>query len=136
MPGGNDIITAGSHLTIIGKEAQLQGFTNAISQNKLQLKARYETQSLREYMLNEAIPKEYQLYVTAFPAAASKELLGKPIRDTQLRDKWNTMVVGLDRADYSLPNPDVNLILESKDLLWLLGSPKDIQKLLTELPEA
>ena len=50
--------------------------------------------------------------------------------------EWNTMVVGLDRADYSLPNPDVNLILESKDLLWLLGSPKDIQKLLTELPEA
>ena len=136
MPGGNDIITAGSHLTIIGKEPQLKGFTNAISQNKLQLKTRYDTQSLREYMLNEAIPEEYQLYVSAFPVASSKELLGKPIRDTQLRDKWNTMVVGLDRAEYSLPTPDVNLILESKDLLWLLGSPKDIQKLLTELPGA
>lgn len=135
MPGGDSMISEGSHITIIGKDAELNNFESAIELHNLKLDTRYKTQSLREYMLNDSIPADYQLFVTTIPVSQCKEFLDKPIRDTNLRENWNVLVTGLDRANFTLTNPDVNLVLEEDDLLWVLGSPQDIQKILNELPQ-
>ena len=56
----------------------------------------------------------------------------KTIKASDLRDNWNCLVIGLERGSYTIVNPNISLVFEKNDLLWVLGKQKMINQLVRE----
>jgi CPA2 family monovalent cation:H+ antiporter-2 len=52
---------------------------------------------------------------------------GKTIRNSQIREKTQGMIVGLERNGERILNPDASVIIEDEDVLWVAGH-KDLIK--------
>ena len=50
--------------------------------------------------------------------------IGKSIRQSQLREKTNGLVVGIERKGKRILNPDSQMVLEKDDILWIVGDKK------------
>ena len=59
-------------------------------------------------------------------------LLGKSIKSTDIRNKWHCLVIGLERGSYTIVNPNISLVFEKDDLLWILGKQKMINQLVRD----
>lgn len=132
MPSGKDIITANSTIMIIGTEENLEVFAKANNQRELKATMTTKPESLRSYMLRDNLPEDLQLCVLSIPIDNGNPLLGKTIRSSNIRENCNCMVIGLERKGITVTSPNVSLLLEAKDLLWILGKPRVIRELIME----
>lgn len=132
MPGGKSTIPGDSTIMLIGKASDFAIFQQAIEQRQLQAKLVMEPQTLRKYMLNDKLPEEQKLYTLSIPIDKDSPLLGKTIRTANIREHWNCMVIGLARGAITMPTPNVSLIFEKDDLLWILGKPSVLKELVAE----
>lgn len=132
MPGGKSTIPGDSTIMLIGKSSDFVIFNQAIEQRHLQAKPVMEPQTLRSYMLRDNLPDEQKLYTLSIPIDKHSPLLGKSIRTANIREHWNCMVIGLARGAITMPTPNVSLIFEKGDLLWILGKPSVLKELVMQ----
>lgn len=133
MPGGSQLVHAGSELLIIGTKMQLDAFDAGIVQKGLAISQTRNTQNLRQFMLeSHELQEEQQFLSCAITIDRHSPLLGKTLKAADLRNKWNCLVVGLERGAYTMTNPHVSLVFEKNDLLWVLGKQKMINTLIRE----
>jgi CPA2 family monovalent cation:H+ antiporter-2 len=59
----------------------------------------------------------------------NEAFIGKSIRESQLREKTNGLVVGIERQGKRMLNPESNLILQKEDILWIVGDKKQLANL-------
>jgi CPA2 family monovalent cation:H+ antiporter-2 len=64
-----------------------------------------------------------------FEIQSGSRILHRTIRDSGVREQFDCMVVGIERDGQRLRSPKSDLILEEKDLLWVVGSVKQLQRL-------
>ncbi|MEW6055665.1 MAG: cation:proton antiporter [Bdellovibrionota bacterium] len=57
-------------------------------------------------------------------------LVGKTIRESKIRESYGAMVVGVERNDMRLLNPDTDLVLQIDDTLLIVGHARQIDMLL------
>lgn len=133
MPGADQIVTSEDTLLVIGTAEQLAIFDGAVSQRKLGVTKLHEAQSLRQFMLaDHKNNPEQQFLSLAITIDKHSPLLGTSMKDAQLRNKWNCLVVGLERGAFTITNPHVSLTFEENDLLWILGKQKMMNTLIRE----
>ncbi|RZJ63088.1 MAG: sodium:proton antiporter, partial [Flavobacterium sp.] len=58
------------------------------------------------------------------------EFIGKTIREAQLREKTKGLIVGIERNNERIMNPESHIILKKNDVLWLVGEKQLINNLL------
>lgn len=130
MPEGSQIIRACDSLLMIGSASQLKLLDSAITQAGLGLSSEAAAESLKDFMLHCGEHEECEQFVSlAITIDKHSPILGKSMKEANLRSRWHCMVIGLERGAYTINNPHVSLVFEKGDLLWLLGK----QKLLTSL---
>ncbi len=56
----------------------------------------------------------------------------KSIRESMIREKTHSIIVGIERDGERILNPNSNLILQSDDILWLAGNKKKIKYFLKQ----
>lgn len=132
MPNGKDEIHHGATIMLIGMESNHKAFANAIKQRDLKVTIAHSPQTLRDYMLDDTVPRDQQLFTISVPVGEKSELLGKSIRSSNIRGNWQCMVVGLEHGNFTLPTPDIDQLFEKGDLLWILGRPSHLQRLVME----
>ncbi len=54
------------------------------------------------------------------------KLKGKTIRDSGLREKVHGLIVGVERNNQRILNPDSTLVFEWDDIIWIVGNRKKI----------
>ncbi len=57
------------------------------------------------------------------------KLKGLTIRTSQIRERTNGLVVGIERDKQRILNPDSTTVFEWDDIVWIVGDRKKIQKL-------
>lgn len=130
MPEGSRVISVCDSLLMIGSASQLKLLDNAIAQAGLGLSSEAAAESLKDFMLHCDEHEECEQFVSlAITIDKHSPILGKSMKEANLRSRWHCMVIGLERGAYTINNPHVSLVFEKGDLLWLLGK----QKLLTSL---
>ena len=133
MPGADQIVTSEDTLLVIGTAEQLAIFDGAVNQRQLGVTKLHEAQSLRQFMLaDHKNNPEQQFLSLAITIDKHSPLLGTSMKDAQLRNKWNCLVVGLERGAFTITNPHVSLTFEENDLLWILGKQKMMNTLIRE----
>ena len=58
---------------------------------------------------------------------------GLSIRKSGIREQFGAMVVGVERNQKRIMNPDSDMLLEAGDSLWLVGSTENLERLKQEL---
>jgi CPA2 family monovalent cation:H+ antiporter-2 len=92
--------------------------------------------TLREF-INTQKDVATDVYSYALPVSKDSELHGKTIRSSGLREQYDCMILGLQRNKLPILKPDINMVLQTDDLVWVLGSRRMIEKLLaSNLSEA
>ncbi|PIS11821.1 MAG: sodium:proton antiporter [Bdellovibrio sp. CG10_big_fil_rev_8_21_14_0_10_47_8] len=100
-------------ISVIGTDEQLAAFESFLSPTDSTLTDAH----LQSYTLN-------QYLVTAH-----SPVIGKPIRDSGIRELTSGLVVGLERDDQRILNPDSLMTIELGDLLWIVGDTNKIRQI-------
>ena len=117
IPNRQERLFPGDEICVIGTDAQVENFKNYLHQNEIEIPDTV---------------KEDQISLQQLELKKENEFIGKSIRQSQLREKTNGMVVGIERNGKRLLNPESNLILEKNDILWVVGDKKLMAALFQE----
>ena len=133
MPGAQHVLEADSSILVIGTREQFKMLTAAIEGKKVDLDQVAKPISLREFMLHDHEEEpELRFLSLAITIDQHSKLLGKSIKDANIRENWSALVIGLERGAYTRTNPNVSLTFEKGDLLWILGKQKMMNTLIKE----
>ena len=132
MPGGNDVITPESSMLFIGTFEQIKSLNAAAETTALGLSLKDGPINLRDFVLKQNGADKSKFLYTTITVNATSPLLNKTIKASDLRDNWNCLVIGLERGNYTIVNPNISLVFEKDDLLWVLGKQKMINQLVRE----
>ena len=133
MPGAEHVLETDSSILVIGTREQFKMLTAAIEGKKVDLEQVATPLSLREFMLHDHEEEpELRFLSLAITIDQHSKLLGKSIKDANIRENWSALVIGLERGAYTMTNPNVSLTFEKGDLLWILGKQKMMNTLIKE----
>ena len=116
IPTKNERLFPGDEICVIGTDAQVSEFKNYLHQNEFEPPKNVEK--------TEIILQQLELN--------KEELIGKSISESQIRERANGMVVGLERNGKRLLNPESDVILQKNDILWVVGDKKRMNKFFKE----
>jgi CPA2 family monovalent cation:H+ antiporter-2 len=68
-----------------------------------------------------------------FTVSENSSLVGQNIRNSEIRERCQGLVVGVERNGQRIVNPESDLIFEVHDTVWLVGNETLIQSLIREL---
>lgn len=105
IPDPNEYIYPFDKLIVAGTDEELQTFMT----------------SLEEKRAKQHTGTQYQISLTQYELEEGCLLIGKAIKDSQIREKTDTMIIGIDRNNESITDISANTILQEGDILWLAG---------------
>ena len=110
IPSRNERLFPGDEVCVIGTDAQISQFKTFLDENEMALPEKpIET---------DLVLKQVEL--------RNEEFIGKSIRESQIREKTNGLVVGIERNRKRLLNPESDIILQPYDILWVVGSKRKL----------
>ncbi|QUB90046.1 cation:proton antiporter [Prevotella denticola] len=116
IPNGNTILFPGDKLQAIGDDEQLTLFSHAM---KAELQPEDTDIEKREMKLR------------CFTVSKTSPFIGKTLRDSGIRDKYNCMVVGVDEGQKNLTLITPLRCLQVGDVLWVVGEQGDLDRITT-----
>ena len=125
IPSGDEVLRKGDELLVIGRSEDLRSLRLSLG-----LPAGEEPPTLRQFMASQSQDAPSNLYAYALPVTRDAPFQGKSIRASGLRETYDCMILGLQRDRMPILRPDVNLTLQTEDLIWVLGSARMAEKLL------
>jgi CPA2 family monovalent cation:H+ antiporter-2 len=112
-PRGDEKIMPGDKLVILGNEEQIDLFKKNITTQKIAAEPEEQLQNFE---------------LTTLVLKTNNPFIGKTIRDSGVREHIQGLIVGLERKGVRTLNPDVGLILEEGDILFMVGSKESLDK--------
>ena len=106
IPRRNERLFPGDEICVIGTDSQVKEFKKYLDQHEIDLPPAAPESDI--------VLQQLELKNEAF--------IGKSIRESELREKTNGLVVGIERRGKRILNPESHLILEKDDILWIVGS--------------
>jgi CPA2 family monovalent cation:H+ antiporter-2 len=110
-PDRDEMIFPNDELLVLGTDHQVQ---------RLRVLIRPEDETVKKDIVEVAL---YNYYID------ERNLLnGKTIRQSGLREKANALVVGIERNDERILNPESDTLLQANDYLFIVANPKKIKE--------
>ncbi|WP_207515140.1 cation:proton antiporter domain-containing protein [Longitalea luteola] len=113
VPDREQVIYPNDTLLVLGTDHQIQ---------RLKVLIRAENEPVQQDMDDVAL---FNYFI-----AENDPLAGKTIRVSGLRDEARALVVGIERNNDRLLNPESDTVLEANDNLFIVGDPRRIKELL------
>ena len=124
MPSGDLELQDGDRIVVIGRAENLRSLRLSLGLSEPE-----SLQSLREYTESQTdTPNDVFAY--ALRVRKGSDLQGKSIRSAGLREKYDCMVLGLQRQNLPILQPDVNTMLQVDDVVWILATRRMAEKLI------
>lgn len=116
MPAGNTALAAGDTIYVVGERENLRTLRLSLG-----LEESADAPTLREYIGSES-KAEGGLYSYALHVDKGDSLDGRSIKDSGIRENYDCMILGLQRGNLPIVQPDVNMTIQDNDIVWLLGT--------------
>lgn len=123
IPSGNDKLCKGDRVYLLGGPKQLQNIARA-----LQLRDSQES-TLRAFIAAQEEDDAQALFCLAIEVTKDMPCANIPIRYSGIRENWDCLLLGLQRNNFPVIQPNVNMKIIPGDLLWVLGSRKMVARL-------
>ncbi|MBR4861910.1 MAG: cation:proton antiporter [Firmicutes bacterium] len=127
LPDSQQAISAGDKVFVVGEEKALMNFyaLTRLSQTK-------PLRTLKEFMAKDYPDEDNALSVCVIKIYGDEEFAGKTIRQSGLRDKWDVLILGVQKDGLPLIMPDPDLRLLKDDILWVMGSNHNVGRMAAE----
>ena len=116
IPNGNTILFPGDKLQAIGDDEQLTLFSHAMK---------------AELQPEDTDIEKHEMKLRCFTVSKTSPFIGKTLRDSGIRDKYNCMVVGVDEGQKNLTLITPSRCLQAGDVLWVVGEQDDLDRITT-----
>ena len=116
IPNGNTILFPGDKLQAIGDDEQLTLFSHAMK---------------AELQPEDTDIEKHEMKLRCFTMSNTSPFIGKTLRDSGIRDKYNCMVVGVDEGQKNLTLITPSRCLQAGDVLWVVGEQGDLDRITT-----
>ncbi len=115
IPSGKDRIFPGDHIQVIGTDSETDSFGKFLDSSRAPLDdKRYG---------------EGEMRLRCIPVEDDSPFLGLTLPESGIKDKLHCMLLGVEKTDGTLHTPNVAIPFEDGDILWLVGSEKDLDGL-------
>ena len=114
VPGRNNMLLPYDQVGVIGTDEQMKVFKPVFDAAENSGPVNADTNDI---VLQKILVDEHT------------KLKGRDIRSSGLREKTNGLVIGIERNNKRILNPDSVTVLEWGDILWIVGERKKIQQL-------
>ncbi|MHB1220471.1 MAG: cation:proton antiporter domain-containing protein, partial [Gammaproteobacteria bacterium] len=111
-PRGKERIVGDDKLVVLGNDEQIDAFKEAIASASAIVEPKH---LLSDFTLK------------AFLLDEGNSLVGKTIRKSKVRELFNGMVVGLERDNVRVLNPNPDMVLQPDDLLLIVGMEEKLR---------
>lgn len=124
LPVSTMSISAGDKVFVVGEEKALLNFYSLtrLIQNK-------PLRTLKQFMATDYPDSHNALSVCAIKMYADEDLAGKTIRQSGLREKWDVLILGVQKNGLPLIMPAPDLRLEEDDIVWVVGSNEHVGRM-------
>lgn len=113
IPGGDERLYPFDKIVVVGADSDLEHFRTYIEE-------KYEDY---QKQVHEAAGK---VSIEQFQVTADSGLVGHSIRESGIRERAECLVIGIERGNCSLKNPDPTTCFEEGDLVWIVGERKNM----------
>jgi CPA2 family monovalent cation:H+ antiporter-2 len=112
-PHSNEIIKPFDKLILLGSDEKIEAFSKNFIKHATEAE---DADILKNFSIK------------ALSLEAGNPLIGKSIREANIREQTQGLVVGIERQGNHLLNPDSNTLLEKDDLLFIVGEDQYLKK--------
>jgi CPA2 family monovalent cation:H+ antiporter-2 len=116
IPNGTERIYPGDHIIVLGTDRQTELFQNRLEEKR----KKYER--LEDQLTSDVKMRQFQI-------GPESQLTGETIRTSGIREMYGCLVVGIERNDCSIQDPNPDLALEEGDIVWVIGEYGNILKI-------
>lgn len=113
IPGGDERLYPFDKIVVVGADSDLEHFRTYIEE-------KYEDY---QKQVHEAAGT---VSIEQFQVTADSPLVGHSIRESGIRERAECLVIGIERGNCSLKNPDPTTCFEEGDLVWIVGEHKNM----------
>ncbi len=124
LPDSQTTISAGDKVFVVGEEKALLNFYSLA--RLIQTKP---LRTLKKFMATDYPDAANALSVCAIKIYGGEDFAGKTIRQGGLRDRWDVLILGVQKDGLPLIMPDPDLLLTRDDILWVMGSNHNVGKM-------
>lgn len=114
IPNGDNVVFPCDKMQVIGNDDQLRAFGMVMKGEQVPEDKDIEKREmkLRQLILNDSSP-----------------FVGRTLKESGIRDKYNCMVVGVEEGEESLSLIDPSRCFERGDIIWVVGEESSLQAL-------
>ncbi|WP_312650374.1 cation:proton antiporter domain-containing protein [Aminipila sp.] len=123
-------IEEGDIIVVMGKRHNLDSYEMAIQTTAVTNKRKAKF-TLRDYTYRQVFTstdRENHLLCMAVNVTNQCEFCNKTIQMSNVKEKYNGFVIGIDRDALSLISPNKNTQIQEGDVLWVLGAQRTLDK--------
>ncbi|MBQ7702968.1 MAG: cation:proton antiporter [Firmicutes bacterium] len=127
LPGPDTVITEGCKIFMVGEDQDLKNFVrlNSIDQPR-------PFMTLHEFMETGYPDTANALAVCPIRLRGDEPFCGKPIRQGNIRERYKVAILGLQTGGLPILMPDPNMLLKKDDILWVMGSNRNVGTLISQ----
>ena len=125
MPGPTEKILKGDELHALGSREEIDTCLLQLERESYTERPEEEPVSLRDYIYSQIfreVPPEDQLFCIPVNVEKDSVMNKKPIKNSQFRQRYKGYIIGIERDERDIVNPDINTIIREDDILWAVGS--------------
>ena len=115
-PSGNDVVFPGDRIQVIGSDEQLANFGKALAE---------------ELYEDDPDIEQREMKLRRMVLTSKSPFIGKTLRESGIRDKYNCMVVGLEEGKENLSPIEPSRPFAKGDIIWIVGEEEALQELLS-----
>jgi CPA2 family monovalent cation:H+ antiporter-2 len=116
IPKGNERIYPNDHVVVLGTDKQMELFQIRLEEKR------------KKYEQLEDNPAP-EVKMRQFLISPESRLIGENIRTSGIQEIYDCMVIGIERNEFSIQDPDLDLVFEEGDIVWVIGEYDNILKI-------
>lgn len=124
MPPATTVMNVGDKVHVIGDQQSLDIFYKTLN-----IRDNINMRTLRAFLDAGFPDKNHALECLALKTRGTEPYVGKPLKHSKINAKRRCMVLGIERGSYATTMPDANMIIEEGDVLWIIGTRENLNKM-------
>ena len=116
IPESHERLYPHDRITVVGSDSGVEAFGAAL---------RAVDSSIPENL------QDQEMILRRLPIGEQSPFVGKNLKESGIRAQWHCLVVGVEKADGTLHQPNPTAVFEAGDTVWIVGEHKDIDAIMT-----
>lgn len=127
MPKSDEMVLSGDILHMMGTHDEIEACMMLLEKEDCIEYTERPDVTLKDYLYAQTfygIEPERQLICCPIRIDSDSEFLRRSIKNSRIRERYRGTVIGIERDNLPIPNPDVETMIQKGDIIWVLGSQR------------